>query len=69
MTSPGDKPGSSAASASLNISTETRRDNHEYSVGANYWPIDEVVLKVDYTYIVSDGANDKTVNFGIGYYF
>ena len=48
---------------------KTRRDNHEYSVGANYWPIDEVVLKVDYTYIVSNGANDKTVNFGIGYYF
>ena len=48
---------------------KTRRDNHEYSVGANYWPIDEVVLKVDYTYIVSNGANDKTVNFGVGYFF
>lgn len=48
---------------------KTRRDNIEYAVGANYWPIDEVVVKVDYTYIDSNGDDNNTVNFGLGYYF
>ncbi len=48
---------------------KTRRENDEYSVGVNYWPIDEVVVKVDYTYIDSNVADEKTVNFGLGYYF
>ena len=48
---------------------KTRRENLEYSVGANYWPVDEVVLKVDYTYIDSNTGNNETVNFGLGYFF
>lgn len=48
---------------------QTRRENHEFVVGANYWPIEEVVLKVDYNYTVANGPDDKTVNFGIGYFF
>jgi hypothetical protein len=47
----------------------TRRDNDEISVGANYWPIDEVVLKVDYTWIDTNDVDNQTVNFGLGYYF
>lgn len=46
-----------------------RRENKEYSVGLNYWPIDEVVLKMDYTHIDEGGADNETVNFGIGYHF
>lgn len=46
-----------------------RRDNDEISVGANYWPIDEVVLKVDYTFIDSNDVDNRTVNFGLGYFF
>lgn len=46
-----------------------RKESKEYAVGANYWPIDEVVLKVDYTNIDEGSVNNETVNFGIGYYF
>lgn len=46
-----------------------RRDNDEISVGANYWPIDEVVVKVDYTYIDSNHVDSRAVNFGLGYFF
>jgi hypothetical protein len=47
----------------------TRRENKEYSVGANYWPIDEVVVKIDYTNIDEGSVNNETVNFGLGYFF
>ena len=47
----------------------TRKESKEYSAGVNYWPIDEVVLKVDYTHIDEGGTNNETVNFGIGYFF
>ena len=47
----------------------TRRDQKEFSVGVNYWPIEEVVLKTDYTNIDKGGEHDETYNFGIGYYF
>ena len=46
-----------------------RREQTEFSVGVNYWPIEQVVLKADYTNIDKDGAHDETVNFGIGYHF
>lgn len=47
----------------------TRRDVTETTVGVNYWPIEEVVLKADYTNIASRGVHDETINFGLGYYF
>jgi len=45
-------------------------ETDEYTVGINYWPIDNVVLKADYTQIERDGAdNNETFNFGLGYSF
>jgi len=42
----------------------------EFTVGVNYWPIANVVLKADYTLIEQDGEEDnETFNFGIGYSF
>ena len=42
----------------------------EYTLGLNYWPVDNVVLKADYTLIDKDGGNDdETFNFGMGYSF
>lgn len=41
----------------------------EYSTGLNYWPIEQVVLKADYTKIDKGAVNDDTFNFGLGYYF
>lgn len=48
----------------------TRKENDEYTVGLNYWPIDSVVLKADYNVLKEDGASDtNTMNFGVGYSF
>ena len=42
----------------------------EYSVGVNYWPVSNVVLKADYTRIEQDDAEtNETFNFGLGYSF
>jgi hypothetical protein len=41
----------------------------EASVGVNYWPINEVVVKVDYTNRDNGTVNDETINFGLGYHF
>ncbi len=42
----------------------------EYTVGVNYWPISNVVLKADYTLIEQGGGEDnETFNFGVGYSF
>ena len=42
----------------------------EYTVGVNYWPVNNVVLKADYTQIERKGAaNNETYNFGLGYSF
>ncbi len=42
----------------------------EFTVGVNYWPIANVVLKADYTLIEQDGEEDnETFNFGVGYSF
>ncbi|MGD7653516.1 MAG: porin [Verrucomicrobiales bacterium] len=47
-----------------------RNETVEYAVGASYWPMDEVVLKVDYVNAKLDNdINDETFNFGLGYYF
>ncbi len=48
----------------------SRSEIEEYTVGVNYWPIDNVVLKADYNVLKEDGAADnKTLNFGVGYSF
>ncbi|MDA7888823.1 porin family protein [Akkermansiaceae bacterium] len=42
----------------------------EYSIGVNYWPTDNVVIKADFTQ--SDqkgGVKNETYNFGLGYSF
>lgn len=45
-------------------------ETDEYTVGVNYWPIDNVVFKADYTQIEREGAeNNETFNFGVGYSF
>ena len=41
----------------------------EYTVGANLWLTDEVVLKADYSNVDTGSVNDETINFGMGYYF
>jgi len=42
----------------------------ELTVGVNYWPVNNVVLKADYTQIESDDApNNETYNLGLGYSF
>ena len=46
-----------------------KTDRTEYTIGMNFWPTDETVLKVDYTNSTDGKVNDETVNFGIGYYF
>ena len=44
---------------------------HRSVFGVNYWPIDDVVLKIDY--IIEDkdsgGASKKSMNLGVGYQF
>jgi hypothetical protein len=35
------------------------------TVGVNYWPIDNVVFKADYT----DTSSDESINLGVGYSF
>ena len=42
----------------------------EYSIGLNYWPTENVVIKTDFTQIEQKGgANNETFNFGLGYSF
>lgn len=42
----------------------------EYTVGVNYWPVNNVVLKADYTQIEQeDTDHNETYNFGLGYSF
>ena len=45
-------------------------DVAQYDFGLNYWPIDNVVFKADYSHINKDGAEQEDVfNFGLGYHF
>ncbi|MFC0017002.1 porin [Roseibacillus persicicus] len=42
----------------------------QYDVGVNYWPIDNVVLKADYSHIVDeDDEVESLLNLGVGYSF
>jgi hypothetical protein len=45
-------------------------DVEQYDLGLNYWPIDNVVFKADYSHIDNDGADKEDIfNFGVGYSF
>lgn len=50
-----------------------RIEADEYTVGVNYWPVDNVVFKVDYNLLKEEKGgvqNDtNTVNLGVGYSF
>ena len=56
--------------SSYEYASGTRKEVDEYTVGVNYWPIDNVVLKADYNVLKEDGKSDNnTFNFGVGYSF
>ena len=40
-------------------------DHDAVSIGVNYWPIDNVVFKADYT----DADDSESINLGVGYSF
>ena len=43
---------------------------NQFDAGVNFWPIDNVVFKADYSHIDKEGARAEDVlNFGIGYSF
>lgn len=45
-------------------------DVAQYDMGLNYWPIDNVVFKADYSHIDKKGSDTEDVfNFGMGYSF
>jgi hypothetical protein len=45
-------------------------DTTQYDIGLNYWPIDNVVLKADYSHIDEDGEDSEDIfNLGVGYSF
>jgi len=45
-------------------------DFRQYDAGANFWPIDRIVFKADYSYIDNrDGDSEDVYNLGIGYVF
>lgn len=66
---PWGKAGFFARFSQFEYFNKSRRETSEVSIGANYWPIEEVVVKVDYTNSDNGPANDETVNFGLGYHF
>jgi hypothetical protein len=48
----------------------SQKEVDEVTAGVNFWPVDNVVLKTDYTHIEEDGKDDnETFNFGVGYSF
>ncbi|MFT5406698.1 MAG: hypothetical protein ACI9DF_005561, partial [Verrucomicrobiales bacterium] len=45
-------------------------ESTQWDAGLNYWPIDDVVLKADFSRIDHEGREDEqSVNLGIGYQF
>lgn len=54
-----------------NTVSDSLSNNHVWTVGANYWPDPQVVLKMDYqAYDKPDGnKGDKRLNLGLGYMF
>ena len=56
--------------AKVDVAEAKGGEYDEYSVGVNYWPTDNVVLKADFTQTEKDGGNsNETYNFGVGYSF
>jgi hypothetical protein len=48
----------------------SQKEVDEMTAGVNFWPVDNVVLKTDYTHIEEDDKDDNdTFNFGVGYSF
>lgn len=47
-----------------------RGEVDQYDAGVNFWPVDNVVFKADYSRIIPDGGNAEDVfNLGVGYSF
>ena len=45
-------------------------ESTQWDAGLNFWPIDNVVLKADYSHIDhDDGDDEQSINLGIGYHF
>ena len=66
----GSRFGAFARYSSYQYAKGGRIENDEYTVGVNYWPIDNVVLKADYNVLKENGkADNNTLNFGVGYSF
>lgn len=59
------------AEVPVNVTRNVNNRNHVWTIGANYWPAPQVVLKADYQdYDKPDGnKGDKRVNLGLGYMF
>lgn len=53
------------------VTRDSALKNHVWTVGANYWPHPQVVLKADYQDYdkADDDKGDKRVNMGLGYMF
>lgn len=72
---PGGDVGVFARYAQLSYWTgSAEREQTEYTVGVNYWPHENVVLKADLNWASSeddgvDRADDNTLNLGVGYSF
>lgn len=46
------------------------KENTDITVGLNYWPVENVVFKADYTVIEDkDDHKDESINLGVGYQF
>jgi hypothetical protein len=47
-----------------------RGEVDQYDAGVNFWPVDNVAFKADYSRIIPDGGNAEDVfNLGVGYSF
>lgn len=49
--------------------TTSQKKIDELTVGINYWPTDEIVIKMDYQVAEKTTSDTENWNFGIGYYF
>ena len=59
------------ADVPFNVTRNPANKNHIWTVGANYWPHPQVVLKADYQTFDKPDADrgDKRLNMGLGYMF
>lgn len=66
---PGGELGYFARFSQYDYYNKGRKSVEEYTVGVNYWPIEEVVFKADYTVEDRNTSDAEVINFGIGYFF